>query len=162
MQPEQNLVAEPPHQHDAPAEDWVHVSLPDAVTLERAAAAAVADNDGVVGPPPAASQHVTTPPFPFSRDSMPSCDNDVGYQLTFTCSMVTQAPSPVASPTAAAALALRSAATASGELLFDFDGGSQAASPAKADASALGAAAAVDEVRAQHDALRRSKVRSGL
>ena len=48
---------------------------------------------------------------------------------------------------AAAVPPLCPAGTASGELLFDFDGGSKAASPAKADVALLATAAAVNEVR---------------
>ena len=59
---------------------------------------------------------------------------------------------------AAAVQPLGPAASASGELLFDFDGGSKAASPAKAEVASLAtaAAAAVDGVRNEQCSVSRS------
>ena len=117
--------AEQRAQDDGHDDAWVHVERP----------AAVAKPDHLTAPAAAA---VSIMPVPVSDSTaaglaLPAVSPDVA------------APGLVAA-VAAAALALRPATMASGELLFDFDGGSQTASPARAGPAALTAAASADEV----------------
>ena len=145
-------VEQPQQQHDASGDGWVHVSLPVAEGPDAAADAAAPQNGGLLVPAPSVLSQVrlciaTLLSIPTAGlASKVSEERRVPKQR-----FLTQATPVLAAAAAAAAasLPLHTADTASGELLFDFDGGSKAASPAKADVASLAAAAAVNEVRSQ-------------
>ncbi len=123
--PQGRVQAEVVSHREALDDAWVHVEMPaaavaaDLIAGPAIAAAAAAVQQGESG-------RALTPPA-VSSDLAPSINS-------------------AAAAAAVAAPSLRPAMTASGELLFDFDGGSLAASPSRPGAAMLTAASA-DEVR---------------